>query len=77
VHTCLQLRTLVLRRRNAYTLSFWLLPFLVTITVFVCIFFVWVPAACCPVQMRWKIPFSSYKSTSRMCMGGYATGPSM
>lgn len=36
----LLVRTCVLRRRYAYTLSFWLFPLLVLITVFINIFFV-------------------------------------
>ena len=37
----LVLRTLVLRRKNAYMLSFWVLPPAVLLTVFICVFVSW------------------------------------
>ncbi|KAJ9532650.1 hypothetical protein QJQ45_010711 [Haematococcus lacustris] len=39
------IRTLVLRRTNAYQLSFWVLPPAVTLTVFICIYFVFTKGA--------------------------------
>ncbi|KAJ9518999.1 hypothetical protein QJQ45_026327 [Haematococcus lacustris] len=39
------IRTLVLRRPNAYNLSFWVLPPSVTFTVFICIYFVFTKGA--------------------------------
>lgn len=46
------LRTLVLRRKNAYALSFWVLPIAVLITTWINIFFIFTKVACLHACMR-------------------------
>ncbi len=53
----LLVRTLVLRRKAAYTISFWLFPLLVLITVFINVFFVFTKVS--HPSSPWQCHFSN------------------